>query len=55
MEYLHRYLERAMEDVEDAGEDYDAWDREGREEYGVIDGIMETRLGRMCRDQAIGA
>lgn len=55
MEYLHRYLERAMEDAEASGEDYDAWDREEREEYGVVDGIMETRVGKMCRERAIGA
>ncbi|KAI4177363.1 MAG: hypothetical protein LQ343_000343 [Gyalolechia ehrenbergii] len=55
MECLHRYLERAMEEVEGVGEDYDAWDREGKEEYGVVDGIMETRVGRMCRERAVEA
>ncbi|KAL8839794.1 MAG: hypothetical protein Q9170_001605 [Blastenia crenularia] len=55
MEYLHRYLERAMEDVERVGEDYDAWDREGKEEYGVVDGAMDTGLGRMCKERAVEA
>ncbi|KAL8940173.1 MAG: hypothetical protein Q9216_002961 [Gyalolechia sp. 2 TL-2023] len=55
MEYLHRYMERAMEDTESAGENYDTWDREGKEEYGVADGIMETRIGRMCRKRAVEA
>ena len=55
MEYLHRYLERAMDDVERVGEDYDAWDREGREEYGVVNGVKETRMGRICQGQVVEA
>ncbi|KAL8932669.1 MAG: hypothetical protein Q9211_006184 [Gyalolechia sp. 1 TL-2023] len=55
MEYLQRYIERAMEDVEEAGENYDSWDREGKEEYRVVDGVMETRLGRMCSQRALEA
>ncbi|KAL8788119.1 MAG: hypothetical protein Q9213_001877 [Squamulea squamosa] len=55
-QYLHRYLERAMEDVENVGEDFDAWDREAKEEYGVVSGgIMEGRVGRMCRGRAVDA
>lgn len=51
MEFLQRYLERALEDVDRVGEDYDAWDKEAREEYGVLDGngVMATRMGRACR------
>ncbi|KAI4127213.1 MAG: hypothetical protein LQ338_003332 [Usnochroma carphineum] len=44
LEFLQRYLERAMEDVEKVSEDYDAWDREGKEEYGVLGGVMEGRV-----------
>ncbi|KAL8704783.1 MAG: hypothetical protein Q9225_008064, partial [Loekoesia sp. 1 TL-2023] len=55
LEYLQRYVERAMEDVERVGENYDAWDREGKEEYGVLGGIMETTLGTACRARAVEA
>ncbi|KAL8952914.1 MAG: hypothetical protein Q9222_001204 [Ikaeria aurantiellina] len=56
LEYLQRYLERALEEVESSGEEFDAWDREAREEYGVVNGgLMESRLGRMCREKAINA
>lgn len=44
-----------MEDIEGAGEDYDTWDREEREEYGVLDGVMETRTGRCCRMKTVEA
>ncbi|KAL8762181.1 MAG: hypothetical protein Q9184_001778 [Pyrenodesmia sp. 2 TL-2023] len=51
MEFFQRYLERALEDVDRVGEDYNAWDKEAREEYGVLDGdgVMGTRIGRTCR------
>ncbi|KAI4119080.1 MAG: hypothetical protein LQ345_000955 [Seirophora villosa] len=55
LEFLQRYLERAMEGVHGVGEDYDAWDKEGREEYGALDGLMETRLGRRCRAKTVEA
>lgn len=42
-----------MEDVEKVSEDYDAWDREGKEEYGVLGGVMEGRVGRLCRMRAV--
>lgn len=55
MDFLQRYLERALEDVQAVGEDYDAWDKEGREEYGVLDGLLETRIGRDCRARSVTA
>jgi len=46
MDFLGRYLERAMEGVE-AGEDYEGWGREERMEYGVEEGGWRTmRVGR---------
>ena len=56
MEYLSRYLERAMQDVSDAGEDYEAWGKEERAEYGVVEGgWIETGLGRRAREKAVSA
>ena len=56
MDYLPRYLERAMEDVNDVGEDYEAWEKEARAEYGVVEGgWMESRLGRIARRNVIDA
>ncbi|KAL9629622.1 MAG: hypothetical protein Q9204_005168, partial [Flavoplaca sp. TL-2023a] len=55
LEYLQRYLERAMEDIENVGEGFDEWDREAKDEYGVLSGIMEGRLGRGCRAKAVDA
>jgi len=46
MDFLERYLERAMEGVE-AGEGYERWEREERAEYGVEEGGWRgTRVGR---------
>ncbi|KAL8681251.1 MAG: hypothetical protein Q9186_002629 [Xanthomendoza sp. 1 TL-2023] len=43
-QYLARYLTRAMEDVETAGEGFDEWGQQAKEEYGVlVGGIMEGR------------
>ncbi|KAI4186388.1 MAG: hypothetical protein LQ346_005688 [Caloplaca aetnensis] len=55
LEFLQRYLERATEDVDRAGEDYDAWDKEAREEYGVINGVTDTRMGQACRMRVLEA
>ncbi|KAL8881061.1 MAG: hypothetical protein Q9198_001658 [Flavoplaca austrocitrina] len=55
LEYLQRYLERAMEDIENVGEGFDEWDREAKGEYGVLSGIMEGRVGRGCRAKAVDA
>ncbi len=44
-----------MEDVDRVGEDYDAWDNEAREEYGVLDGVMDTRIGKACRMRVVEA
>lgn len=60
LEYLPRFLERAMSDKLEGGrdrgglEDYEAWPKEERDEYGVT-GLMETGLGRACRANAVEA
>lgn len=46
MDYVGRYLERAMEGVE-AGEGYEGWGREERMEEGVEEGGWRAmRVGR---------
>ena len=55
LDYLSRYVDRAMGDVTDAGEDYDSWGKEEKEEYGVLKDSMETGLGRACRAKAVRA
>ena len=53
--FVQRYLERAFEELSKSGADYDGWDKEEQEEYGVIKGMMETRIGQSCRGKAINA
>ena len=55
LDYLRRYLERAMEDIADAGEDYGSWGKEEKEEYGVVKESMDTGMGRACRAAAVNA
>jgi len=55
LDYLPRYLERAMGDVAEAGEDYDAWANEEKEEYGVMKSAMDSGIGKACRAKAVGA
>ncbi|KAL8642996.1 MAG: hypothetical protein Q9228_000395 [Teloschistes exilis] len=56
LDYIARYLERATEDVQRAGDNFDGWGREEKEEYGVWGGgVMEGRTGRGCREMAIRA
>lgn len=55
LDFLPRYLERAMSDIVDVGEDYDSWGREEKEEYGVVKDAMETGIGRACRARAVEA
>ena len=56
MDYLPRYLERAMEDVSDVGEDYETWGKEYRAEYGVVEGgWMGTRLGKRASELVVFA
>lgn len=54
LDFLPRYLARAMEEVADAAEDYEGWDREQREEYGVV-GRMDTGVARACRGMVVEA
>lgn len=55
LDYLPRYLERAMEDVSGVSENYDSWGKEDKEEYGVVKDAMDTSLGRACRSKTISA
>lgn len=55
LDYLPRYIERALAEITGAGEDYDSWGNEAKEEYGVVKGSMDTSLGRTCRTKAISA
>lgn len=54
LDFMDRYLERAMTDATAVAEDYDRWGREEREEYGVVN-WMDTALGRTCRSEAVQA
>ena len=55
LDYLLRYIERAMGDVAGASENYDSWRKEEKEEYGVVKDAMDTSFGRACRSMAISA
>lgn len=44
-----------MEDIENVGEGFNEWDREAKDEYGILSGIMEGRVGRSCRAKAVDA
>lgn len=55
LDYLPRYLERAIGDVANASENYDSWGKEEKEEYGVVKDAMDTSIGRACRSKAIRA
>ena len=55
LDFLPRYLERALEDVVDAGEDYDSWSKEERDEYSVLNDLMDTGIGKACRTSAVRA
>ena len=55
LNYLPRYLERAMEGVFGACEDYDSWGKEEKEEFGVVKDVMDTSIGRACRSMAVSA
>lgn len=54
LDFIDRYMERAMTDAIAVAEDYDRWGREQREEYGVVE-WMDTGLGRACRSKAVQA
>lgn len=55
LDYLPRYLERAIGDVAMAAEDYDAWGKEEKEEYGVMKVAMDTGVGKAYRAKAVSA
>ena len=55
LDYMPRYLERAIGEVADAGENYDFYGKEEKEEYGVVKDIMDTLFGRACRAKAVSA
>ena len=41
-----------MERINSAGEDYEGWSKEAREEYGV-ESAMDTRIARDCRSEIV--
>ena len=55
LDYLPRYLERAINDISGVGEDYDVWSKEDKEEYGVVKRTMDTGIGRACRAKVLKA
>ena len=55
LDYLPRYLERAMKSVSEEGEDYDSWSNDEKEEYGVVRAVMDTGVGKACRAKAVEA
>ena len=55
LDYMQRYLERATGEVADAGENYSSYEKEEKEEYGVVKDVMDTLIGRACRAKAISA
>ena len=55
LDYLPRYLERATNDISGMGEDYDSWSKEDKDEYGVVERMMDTRIGRACRAKVLKA
>lgn len=55
LEFVDRYLVRALDDVANTGEDYDSWGKEEKGEYGVVERMMETGIGRDCRAKAVKA
>lgn len=54
LDYLPRYLERTFEDVTDMGEEYEAWTKEEKEEYGVLL-RMDTGIGKACKARTVEA
>lgn len=48
LDFLPRYLERSLEGVTGAGEDYSSWSREELDEYGVRSSLMDTDIGKAC-------
>lgn len=54
LDFVDRYRERAMADATATAEDYGRWNREEREEYGVVE-ETETGIGRACRSKAVQA
>ena len=55
LDYMPRYLERAIGEVADASENYGSYGKEEKEEYGVVKDIMDTLFGRACRAKAVSA
>lgn len=55
LDFLPRYLERALGGIANMGEDYGRWTNEERDEYGVVGDVMDTRIGRACRSEVVDA
>ena len=55
LDYLPRYLHRALEDIEQAAADYDDWNAEEQAEYGVVSHLMNTLTGKAATIKAVEA
>ncbi|MCJ1233562.1 hypothetical protein MMC14_001520 [Varicellaria rhodocarpa] len=54
LDFIERYTDRAMRDLREFAEDYDRWDLEERQEYGIAN-RMEIGLGRAVKVKALQA
>ena len=52
LEFIGRYTQRVMRDVRESADDYDRWELEERQEYGIA-GRMEIGLGRAVKVKAL--
>ena len=55
LDFLPRYLTRALQDATAAAEDYDSWGKEERKEYGVVSKATDTGIGKACVIKVIEA
>ena len=55
LDYVPRYLHRALQPYLDVSDDYDSWSREEREEYCVLGHVRGTSLGKRCSEKAVEA
>ena len=54
LDFIERYTDRAMRDLREFAEDYDRWDLEERQEYGIAN-RMDIGLGRAVKLKALQA
>ncbi|MCJ1312309.1 hypothetical protein MMC25_005983 [Agyrium rufum] len=53
-DFLPRYIVRATGSIIERAENYDTWDKDEKDELGVIEG-RDTRLERSCRARVVAA